>query len=77
MKLLDGAVKRQQGECLLLPSGAGHDAAAMAAITPVAMLFVRCKGGISHHPNESVSIRDIRAAIDVMTEFLQLIQPPK
>jgi allantoate deiminase len=76
-KLLDGAVKRHQSESLLLPSGAGHDAGAMAAITPVTMLFVRCKGGISHHPDESVSIRDIRAAIDVMTEFLQLIQPPK
>jgi allantoate deiminase len=76
-KLLDGAVKRYQGESLLLPSGAGHDAAAMAGITPVAMLFVRCKRGISHHPDESVLVRDIRAAIDVMTEFLQQLCPPK
>src|SRR5690606_9498728 len=37
-----------------LASGAGHDAVAMAALCPVAMLFVRCKGGISHNPAESI-----------------------
>jgi hypothetical protein len=35
-----------------LPSGAGHDGMAMIDIADVAMLFVRCRGGISHHPNE-------------------------
>ena len=30
-----------------LPSGAGHDAAQVAALAPVAMLFVRCKEGIA------------------------------
>jgi allantoate deiminase len=53
-----------------LPSGAGHDAAVMAAVTPVAMLFVRCKGGISHHPDESVDFNDVAFAIDTMGEFL-------
>jgi len=57
----------------VLPSGAGHDAAAIAAITPVAMLFVRCKKGVSHHPDESVSEKDIRVAISVMNDFLQLL----
>ncbi len=56
-----------------LPSGAGHDAAAMAAITPIAMLFVRCKGGVSHHPDESVAVEDVRVAISVMNDFLQLL----
>ena len=37
-----------------LPSGAGHDAVTMARVTDIAMLFVRCAGGISHHPDESV-----------------------
>jgi allantoate deiminase len=53
-----------------LPSGAGHDAVAMAAIAPVAMLFVRCAGGISHHPAESVAAEDVAAAIDVLTGYL-------
>ncbi len=56
-----------------LISGAGHDAAAMGDITPSAMLFVRCKGGISHHPDESVMIEDVEIAIAVMNDFLKLL----
>ncbi len=69
--VLGEAVKQHQKSLVRLPSGAGHDAAAMAAIAPVAMLFVRCKGGISHHPEESASEADIRIAIAVMGDFLQ------
>ena len=57
-------------EVLKLPSGAGHDAAALSAICPVAMLFVRCKGGISHNPAESVKTADVAAAIGVLADFL-------
>jgi allantoate deiminase len=56
-----------------LPSGAGHDAAQMAALTPIAMLFVRCKEGISHNPAESVKREDVGVAIDVLGRFLSLI----
>jgi allantoate deiminase len=56
-----------------LPSGAGHDAAQMAALTPMAMLFVRCKEGISHNPAESVKREDVGAAIEVMSSFLALL----
>jgi allantoate deiminase len=55
---------------LRLTSGAGHDAAVMAAIAPVAMLFVRCAGGISHNPAESVTQADVAAAIEVVGRFL-------
>lgn len=53
-----------------LVSGAGHDAAVMATRSPVAMLFVRSPGGISHHPDESVKRGDVRAALEVMIRFL-------
>lgn len=69
-KLAVAVRQLQQAEPLFLPSGAGHDAAALAAITPVAMLFVRCKGGISHHPDESVSAADIQLACDILFRFL-------
>lgn len=49
-----------------MASGAGHDAMAMAEVCPVAMLFVRCEGGISHHPDESVTAADVAAAFDVL-----------
>jgi allantoate deiminase len=54
----------------LLPSGAGHDAVVMSKVLPVAMLFVRCAGGVSHHPAESVSIDDVAVAIDVLDRFI-------
>jgi allantoate deiminase len=54
-----------------LPSGAGHDAVALAPITPVAMLFVRCAGGVSHHPAESVEEADVAVALDVLDGFLR------
>jgi allantoate deiminase len=56
-----------------LPSGAGHDAAQLAELTPVAMLFVRCKEGISHNPAESVAQEDVGVAVEVMARFLEIM----
>jgi allantoate deiminase/N-carbamoyl-L-amino-acid hydrolase len=54
-----------------LPSGAGHDAMMMAAITGVGMLFVRCgNGGMSHHPSETLREDDAELAAQVFTDFL-------
>lgn len=50
---------------LELLSKAGHDAMAIASLTSYAMLFVRCgNGGVSHHPDESVTLEDVALAID-------------
>ena len=54
-----------------LASGAGHDAVSIAHLTEVSMLFVRCQGGISHHPDESVREDDVGVAIDVVEAFLR------
>jgi len=53
-----------------LPSGAGHDGVAMAAIAPIAMLFVRCERGISHNPAENVDAADVEVALDVLERFV-------
>ncbi len=50
----------------ILPSGAGHDAAVMAAACPCAMLFLRCRGGVSHHPDENVKPGDVATALGVL-----------
>ena len=55
----------------LLVSGAGHDAVVLAGVTDAAMLFVRCAGGVSHHPDESVSEEDVAAAIEAAREFVR------
>ena len=54
-----------------LPSGAGHDAVAMATLCPAAMLFVRCKGGISHNPAESITEADADVAVRVLLEAVK------
>ena len=56
-----------------LASGAGHDGVYMSEIADIGMLFVRCKGGISHNPAESVSEADVGIAIDVLSRFLELL----
>jgi allantoate deiminase len=71
--MLTQAVQSLGGPAVKLPSGAGHDAVVMAGLTDVAMLFVRCKGGISHNPAESVSEADVDVAIDVLARFLDLL----
>jgi allantoate deiminase len=75
--VLENSVRRHQKEAPLLASGAGHDAAALAAICPVTMLFVRCRGGISHNPAELATEADVGVAIDVLSEFLKLLSETK
>lgn len=55
---------------LRLFSGAGHDAVSMARVTPVSMLFVRCRDGISHNPAEAIAGDDVAVALRVMRRFL-------
>lgn len=55
----------------VLPSGAGHDAAIAARRTDAAMVFIPCRGGISHSPDEHASEEDLALAVDVITAALQ------
>jgi allantoate deiminase len=72
-QIFSKCVAQRGFKILKLPSGAGHDAAALSAICPVAMLFVRCKNGISHNPAESVKTADVRVAIEVLADFVQTL----
>lgn len=51
---------------LRLVSGAGHDAMAVAAFTDIGMIFVRCREGVSHHPDEYASPEDILKGTTVL-----------
>jgi allantoate deiminase len=55
-----------------LASGAGHDVLSMAKLCPTAMLFVRCKGGISHNPAEFASEADMGLAIATLVRFIEI-----
>lgn len=64
------SIRTVQGRSLSLVSGAGHDAVIVAALTPVALLFVRCRDGLSHHPDEYASPKDLAVALRVVDDFL-------
>jgi len=73
---LVAALAEAAGSVPQLPSGAGHDAAALAAAMPVGMLFVRCAGGVSHSPAESVDAADAEAALDVLFRAVCALATP-
>src|SRR6266851_1700812 len=58
-----------------LPSGAGHDGMAMIDVADVAMVFVRCRGGISHHPDEHTDTSDVDAGARVLLRLIENFRP--
>jgi allantoate deiminase len=69
------AVAAEGHEVFELPSGAGHDGMAMIDIADVAMIFVRCRGGISHHPDEHVELADADAGAKVLLRLIENFRP--
>ena len=59
------------GSTLTLPSGAGHDGVVISKVCPIAMLFIRCRDGLSHHPDEHATPEDIATGIHILTHFLK------
>lgn len=68
--LLAQSVRAREGRAFTLASGAGHDGVIVSSIAPIAMLFVRCRKGLSHHPDEFVAAGDLRAALEIVVDFL-------
>lgn len=68
---LQAAVERTGGKPILLPSGAGHDGMAMSQLTDIGMIFVRCRDGISHSPEESVEAGDVAVGAAVLLHFIE------
>jgi allantoate deiminase len=74
-ELLAASIAGLGHDPVMLPSGAGHDAQVMARLCPSAMLFVRCRGGISHNPAEFTSIEDMGVAIAALIGFIERFEP--
>ncbi|MFJ4220417.1 M20 family metallo-hydrolase [Curtobacterium luteum] len=68
-----GIVATGQQQPLELFSRAGHDAMSLGLVTDVAMLFLRNPDGISHHPDEAVSVDDVALGIDAMTTAVTIV----
>ena len=70
MDQLDAAVIASGHAKKHMMSGAGHDGMAMAHITDIGMLFIRCKGGISHNPAEAISVEDANTGVQALLNFI-------
>lgn len=71
--ILETAIAVRQADTPRLASGAGHDAVAMAAVAPVAMLFTRCMAGLSHNPREHCAPPDVQATVDTLASAIRLL----
>jgi allantoate deiminase len=71
MNGLEAAIGKQGLAPLRLFSGAGHDGLAMHDLCDIGMLFVRCKDGLSHHPDEAITAADADIAAHVLADYLQ------
>jgi allantoate deiminase len=71
MQQMDAAVAAEGLKVRRLPSGAGHDGMAIQAIAAICMLFVRCKGGVSHNPAESITAEDALAGARTLLRFME------
>jgi N-carbamoyl-L-amino-acid hydrolase len=54
-----------------LPTAAGHDAGALAASVPTAMLFVRNPTGTSHSPAERAEANDCVAGVEALVAVVE------
>ncbi len=59
INFLAGLCEEEQVKYMKMPSGAGHDAMHWASLAPVGMLFIPCKGGVSHHKDEDAKLEDV------------------
>ncbi len=69
-RLIQRAAARLRHSCIMLPSGASHDAVNLHKRCPTGMIFVPCAGGVSHNERESAAPGDLHAGTQVLAEVL-------
>ena len=68
---LETAAKATGEPYMRMHSGAAHDTMCVADRVPTAMVFVPCKDGISHHPDEDASPDDAALAAEIILNAIQ------
>jgi len=71
-QMIADAAKAHGYSSRVMPSGAGHDAQAMAQLGPMGMIFIPSIGGISHSPREFSTAEDIARGASVLMATLLL-----
>jgi len=67
---MEAAAVESGKTCKRMVSRAYHDSLFMARIAPVAMLFIPCRGGVSHRPDEFASPEWIAGGVQVLAHTL-------
>jgi ureidoglycolate amidohydrolase len=70
VEALLAACEELQLTCNSMVSRAYHDSLFMSRIAPTAMLFIPCRGGVSHRPDEFASAEDIARGVLVLAHAL-------
>lgn len=73
VEMLDVSVKKYASEAPQLVSGAFHDAIHLTQQCPTAMLFMPCRSGISHHPDEHIEHEDAKAAVSALADAVGIL----
>ncbi len=71
LDFLDGICREDGCSYMRLPSGAGHDAMHWAERVPTGMLFIPCRDGISHNPEEYAAPEDIVNAVRLLEKVVR------
>jgi N-carbamoyl-L-amino-acid hydrolase len=70
VEVLDGVCAELGITAKKMVSRAYHDSLFMARIAPIAMIFIPCRGGVSHRPDEYASAKDIARGALVLAHGL-------
>jgi ureidoglycolate amidohydrolase len=70
VQLLEDLCAEQGIACKKMVSRAYHDSLFMAQIVPIAMIFIPCRNGVSHRPDEYASQTDIALGTRVLAQAL-------
>lgn len=56
---------------LVMESGAGHDVMNMSRKWPSGLVFIKCRDGVSHNPDEYASLEDLSIGVDILVGYLR------
>ncbi|MGM7703006.1 M20 family metallo-hydrolase [Pseudalkalibacillus sp. Hm43] len=56
---------------LMMESGAGHDVMNMASRWPTGLVFIPCRDGLSHHPDEFASESDLNMGVEILKQYMK------
>jgi allantoate deiminase len=77
VEALEAAAKVTGEPFMLMPSGAAHDTMCVADHVPTAMVFVPCRDGVSHSPEEDADPADSALAAEIILNAIRSLSPSR